>query len=144
MNSNITEPYLHGSSQLSIRFNDLSQMKEIQNKIQKLIPQKLKNQINFKIDGNIRRPPMIRTEKVESLWKIVNSIGRRLDINLREEHRWSSADICFADADKHLIDGLGAVGAKPEKKNEFILRHSILERSALLASLLIELNGKEL
>ena len=44
-----------------------------------------------------------------------------------------SADICLIDENNFMIDGLGPVGIKPPNGSEFILRHSILERAALLA-----------
>jgi D-alanine-D-alanine ligase len=138
--TNITEPYAHGESQLSVRFNDTNQMKVIDDKIKKLIPKKNKKEINIQVEGGIRRPSMQNTEKVKVLLKKVKSVADKLDINLREEHRWSSADICFIDENKYMIDGLGPSGAKPSKKSEFILKHSLLERSALLATLLTELN----
>ena len=76
---------------------------------------------------------MIRTDKVDALWTKIEKVGQSLDINLREEHRWSSADICLIDENNFMIDGLGPVGIKPPNGSEFILRHSILERAALLA-----------
>ena len=101
---------------------------------------KYKKEINIQLKGGVRRPSMSRTDQVEVLWNKIKVIASRLDINLKEEHRWSSADICFADESKYLIDGLGPVGAKLQKKSEFKLRHSLLERSALLAVILSELN----
>ena len=133
LESNITEPYAHGSVRLSVRFNDSDQMKLIDTKIRKFIPKKYKNLIHIQIEGGERRPSMIRSEKVEFLWKIIRDIANKLDINLREEHRWSSADICFVDQGKYIIDGMGPIGSKPSNKSEYILRHSLLERTTLLA-----------
>jgi D-alanine-D-alanine ligase len=132
-NSNITEPFAHGSVNLSVRFNDIEQMKIIDTKIRSRLPKKIKSNINYQFDGGIRRPPMIRTDKVDALWTKIEKVGQSLDINLREEHRWSSADICLIDENNFMIDGLGPVGIKPPNGSEFILRHSILERAALLA-----------
>lgn len=142
LESNITEPYAHGSVRLSVRFNDSEQMKIIDDKIKKLIPKKYKKNIHLQIEGGERRQSMLRSEKVESLWKIIKDIANKLDINLREEHRWSSADICFVDQNKYRIDGMGPIGSKPSNKSEFIFRHSLLERAVLLAMTLYELFSK--
>ena len=144
MESNITDPYVHATTQLSIRFNDSAQMDCIDTRLRKLLPRPKRKQLQIEFEGGMRRPPMVKTERVLGLWQLVSRIAGTLDISMREEPRWSSADICFADASRYLIDGLGAVGAKPEKKTEFILRHSLLERSALLAILLSELKGQDL
>ena len=140
MESNITEPYAHASLNLSVRFNDMEEMKSVDHKIKKTLAKKHKKMFNLQVEGGIRRPAMIKTDKVESLWKNIRKISSKLDINLREEHRWSSADINFVDNDKFVIDGLGPSGANPSKKSEFILKHSILERATLLAILLTEIH----
>ncbi len=141
-NSNITEPFAHGSVSLSVRFNDIEQIKNIDIKIRRLLPKRQKSNIIYQFEGGIRRPPMMRTDKVAELWNRIKKVARDLDINLREEHRWSSADICLIDENKFMIDGMGPVGAKPSTGSEFILRHSILERAALLAITLSRLNEK--
>jgi D-alanine-D-alanine ligase len=139
LNSNITEPYAHGSVNLSVRFNDMIQMKEIDTKIRKFLPKRGISNITYQFEGGVRRPSMIKTEKVEKFWNIIKQEAGNLDIYLREEHRWSSADICHIDENKIMIDGLGPVGMKPSNGSEFILRHSILERAALLSMTLYSL-----
>jgi D-alanine-D-alanine ligase len=140
MESNITEPYANASMNMSVRFNSISRMQKVDEKIKSALPKKYRKLISLNVEGGIRRPAMLKTNKVEQLWKKIKGIAERLDINLREEHRWSSADICFVDDKKYVIDGFGPRGAKPSNKSEFILRHSMLERAALLAVLLIDLH----
>jgi D-alanine-D-alanine ligase len=115
-------------------------LKSTDKKIRDLIPKKYKNIIDFQIEGGQRRPPMKQTEKVKSLWQTIKAIAEKLDIDLHEEQRWSSADICFVENDKYIIDGLGPVGGKPPKDREYIIHHSLLERGALLAIILRELS----
>jgi len=71
-------------------------------------------------------------------------IAYSLDINLREEHRWSSADICFLEPYQYAIDGMGPIGVKPSDQSEYILRHSLMERAALLAMILAQLSPKNI
>lgn len=139
LESNITEPYAYAAAHLSVRFNLPGQIEDTDQKIRKLVPKKGKGNYAIRFEGGIRRPPMIRTEKTEQLYGKLKEIAARLDINLKEEHRWSSADICFINDNKSMIDGLGPAGTKPSNKTEYILKHSLLERSALLANLLMEL-----
>jgi D-alanine-D-alanine ligase len=138
LESNITEPFAFGSTKLSVRFNNMAQMAETDEKIRKLCERKSSKKWKIQIEGGVRRPSMIKTEKTEEAYEKLKKIAQRLDINIREEHRWSSADICFVNNEKYLIDGLGPAGMKPAKKSEYILKHSLLERSAMLANLLIE------
>lgn len=142
MKSNITDNYAHGEVKLSVRFNDPDQAKSINTRIKKLLNKKILKLVDFQFEGGIRRPPMERNENVERLWNTFKKIAEKLDIRLLEEHRWSSADICFVDRAIPVIDGMGPVGGKSMNKTEFILRHSLLERSALLAMAIWELSKK--
>jgi D-alanine-D-alanine ligase len=138
--SNIMENYAHGDIKLSVRFNNPEQFEEIDGQIRKLAQRRRSSQWSIRLEGGQRRPPMVRTDQVERLWQVIKSVATDLDIRMREEHRWSSADICFADQRVALVDGFGPVGAKPPKQSEYILRHSLLERSTLLAMTLIRLH----
>ncbi len=138
--SNITEPFANGEVSLSVRFNEPDQFIEIDKRIRKYIPKRRKGAIHYQLEGGLRRLPMVRTPQVAELFGIIKYIAEGLDIRLLEEHRWSSADICFVANAKHVIDGLGPVGTKPTHKSEYILRHSMMERSALLAMTLYELS----
>jgi len=142
MKSNITDLYAHGEVKLSVRFNDPEMVRLIDKKIKKMIPKKYLKVLDFQFEGGIRRPPMIKTEGVKNLWKEIKKISEKLDIRLLEEHRWSSSDICFVDEKIPVIDGLGPVGAQTSNKTEYILRHSLLERVALLAMVIRELSAK--
>lgn len=140
MKSNITEHFAHGEVRMSVRFNEPDQVKLIDKKIKKIIPKKYLKLLDFQFEGGIRRPPMERTQQVERLWNVMKKIAEQLDIRLLEEHRWSSADICFVDKNIPVIDGLGPVGDKSSNKTGYILRHSLLERAALLATAIQELS----
>jgi len=136
MSSNITEPFAHGEVSLSVRFSNPEQINSIDKKIRKLIPTKYKDFLYFQIEGGERRPAMVYSPHIEEFWKEIYEIAQILDIRLFKEHRWSSADIGFVDQNKHLIDGLGPVGVKHHNKSEYILKHSLLERAALLAMII--------
>ncbi len=144
INSNITYPFAHAEAAMSVRFNETSQFEELDAKIRKLLPKKNKKDLlHFQMEGAQRRPAMVHNAKNEVLWQFVKNIAKRLDIQLRQEHRWSSADICFVgnNENNYSIDGMGPIGSKPSKKSEFILRHSLLERATLLTMLIYELKN---
>jgi D-alanine-D-alanine ligase len=86
---------------------------------------------------------MLRNENVEKLWNMVKKIADNLDIRLLEEHRWSSSDICFVNNNKSVIDGIGPVGSDTVRHDEFIYRHSLLDRAALLAKVIYNLSKEQ-
>lgn len=132
-NSNISNVSAHGKINLAVRYNHLEQLKKIESTILKLTPKKYSKLLDIYISVGDKRSVMERSEKIEEFWTIIKSVANKLDIRLREEHRWSSSDICFVPDDKFKIDGIGPIGIKDENKQEYILKYSLIERSALLA-----------
>jgi len=142
LNTNILEPYAHGEVILSVRFNDMALYTSVDNRIRKLIPhRKFTNRILFQIEGGLRRPPMLETASINEFWEKARVTAGKLDIVLRREHRWSSADICFIEKEKQMLDGFGPVGQQEQDKSEYILRHSLLERATLLGVIMKEISG---
>jgi len=138
--SNISDLYAHAEASLSVRFNQPEQAEEIDEKILQLAKKRIHKNLRVQIGGGVRRPPMLRSAGVEKVWKRIKAVADRLDIRILEEHRWSSSDICFVDNDQAMIDGVGPIGSDSINKEEFILRHSVLDRASVLAILLYELN----
>ncbi|KAA3659698.1 MAG: hypothetical protein DWQ10_08380, partial [Calditrichaeota bacterium] len=138
-NSNLLNIYAHGKINLSIRFKHLEQIEEIESKIMKFIPKRYSKILDTYISIGNKRPVMERTERVEAFWNMIKDVANTLDIRLREEHRWSSSDICFVTENKFKLDGIGPIGTQDENKQEFILKYSLIERSALLAMLIYRL-----
>lgn len=136
--SNVLNLSAHGKINISVRYNHPDQLNAIESKIVKLLPQ-YKTLIDTYISIGNKRPVMQRMDGVEALWKAFKTTADNLDVRLREEHRWSSSDICFVPEGKNKIDGVGPVGTQDENKQEYILKYSLIERSALLAMVLARL-----
>jgi len=139
LKSNVMGHYANADISLSVRFHDIEQMQQVDEKIRNSVTKKDHGMLHFQIEGGIRRPAMNSSETIKDLYQVIKNISQKLDIRVREEHRWSSADICFAESSKPMVDGLGPLGTKIKGTDEFVLRHSILERSTLLALTLLEL-----
>ena len=142
LNTNIMQPYAHGEVLLSARYNRLEQFAEMDRKIRKMIPfRKYSGRILFQIDGGLNRNPFTETGQVQEFWKLVKNLAVKLDIRITREHRWSSADICFVEGDRCILDGFGPTGQKEQDRQEYILRHSLQERALLMAMTLREISG---
>lgn len=138
-NSNIMYPHAHGEVRLSVRFNDKETFREVEGKISDRLPKKFLKGVDWQIVGGLRRPSMEESEKVSEFWNDIKKQASKLDIRVTKEHRWSSSDICFIDTNKiAVIDGFGPVGDHSIEGKEYILTHSILERSLLLAMTLMK------
>jgi len=142
MRSGIATLHANCEAQLSVRFDSQEQGEALDRKIQNLVKKMNSRKNRFQIEGGICRLPMIRNQETGNLYQRVKVISNRLDIRTIEEHRWSSSDICAVRQDRARIDGLGPIGDAPHDYEEYILRHSLLDRAALLALLLNDLRPK--
>jgi len=135
--SNIFKKQAHGSAGISVRFHALSDLEAIEQKIQRLVKAQKKNK-NFKLhlEGGLKRPPMPQNEANEAFFSGVEELTKTLSIRVSKEHRWSSSDICHVPDTIARLDGLGPVGEILPSDKEQISRHSLIERSLLLALLL--------
>jgi D-alanine-D-alanine ligase len=137
--SNIFKMFAYGYAGISIRHNSAEILKEIESKVNKIIGAQKRSKIyQVHLEGGIRRPAIIATEKAKSFYTNIQKIAKQIDVRIEEEHRWSSADICHIQKDIPKIDGLGPVGEYLPSENERIIRHSIIERALLLSMLLIK------
>ncbi len=143
MKSGISTLYAHGEAALSVRFNDVHHAEVVDQKIRQIVKKTKCHKCRFQISGSVRRPPMICTQEVKHLYMVIKDICNKIDIRVSEEHRWSSSDICFTESTKPQIDGLGPVGKAPHDDEEYILRHSLIDRATLLAMLLQALHPKK-
>ncbi len=134
--SSIGSLYTHGEAVLSVRFNETVQGNTMDKKIREFVRKTRCGKTRFQISGSMRRPPMTRTKYTEMLYDLVRQICSEFDIRILEEHRWTSSDICFVDDTIHKIDGMGPIGDAIHNEEEYILRHSLIDRALVLAQLL--------
>jgi D-alanine-D-alanine ligase len=143
INSNISHLYSHGEAVLSVRFNEPEQVEIYDNKIHSLVKKVKSDRIQVQISGETRRNPMVKNDEIIRIFKKVKDIADKIDIRILEEHRWSSANICFVDYNKAKIDGLGPIGDVSKENEEYILQHSLMDRATLIALLLIKLHKED-
>ncbi|HAC62870.1 MAG TPA: carboxypeptidase [Cyanothece sp. UBA12306] len=95
------------------------------------------------IEGGIGRPPMEKTPASEQLWQKARQAGSELGLELEEATAGGGSDGNLTNLYAPTLDGLGAIGDAAHSPGEFIYLDSLVERSALLARLLIEPSLKE-
>jgi D-alanine-D-alanine ligase len=135
--SNIFKVYAHGSAGISVRYNSKEKLELIEQKIKKIISQQKRSKVyQIQFEGGQKRPSLEQTEKINDFYKSIQAITKQIDVRISKEHRWSSSDICHISKDQPKIDGLGPVGEFLLSDNERIIRHSLIERSLLMALIL--------
>ena len=93
--------------------------------------------ITFTLEHRLASPPMPRTDAVASLEGLAVQAAKSLGFDLRGVSTGGAADSAFAaQAGAPALDGLGPIGGLDHSPDEYILKSSIVPRTALLAELI--------
>lgn len=85
----------------------------------------------------MNRPPFIRSDKGERLYKAAGGLAARLGFPLPETMRGGVSDGNFTAAlGKPTLDGLGCGGHGAHAEDEHILRSTVRNRAALMLNML--------
>jgi glutamate carboxypeptidase len=128
--------------QLDVRVPDEPTATEILGKIEALKP--VDPDITLEISGGLNRPPFPQSESGKRLFAHTAGIAAELGITLEGVSTGGGSDGNFTAAlGVPTLDGLGADGAGAHTFDEYILVSSVAPRTALLANLMLTLDGKE-
>ena len=94
--------------------------------------------VKLRIEGAIGRPPMEPTPRNRRLWETARRLGADLGLDLEEATAGGASDGNTTSLFTATLDGLGAVGDGAHARHEFVFAEKLVERSALLALLLME------
>ena len=111
-------------------------------KVQALFAQQPIPGVTFEVSYEPSHPPMPRTDAVAKLENMAISIGAKLGFSLRGASTGGAADAAFAvDEGVPALDGMGPIGGLDHGPDEYILKSSIVPRTALLARLIMAIPG---
>ncbi|MFQ5690109.1 MAG: M20 family metallopeptidase [Gemmatimonadota bacterium] len=89
------------------------------------------------IEGGMQHLPMERTARNRALWAEARRLGTALGLELREGFSGGASDGNTTSRYTATLDGLGAVGDGAHAPHEFVRLDRMVERTALLALLLL-------
>ena len=93
----------------------------------------------IQVSGELNRPPMPSNELMKTTFEKARKIAAGIGMELRASGTGGASDANFvAPLGIPVLDGLGAVGDGGHSEREFILKDSLPERAALLATILRE------
>ena len=90
------------------------------------------------IEGSVGRPPMEKTPGNSQLWQQAQQAAAELGIAIDEGTAGGSSDGNTTSLFAPTLDGLGAVGENAHAVGECVYLDQLVERSALLARLLVD------
>ena len=91
----------------------------------------------IKVEGGIGRPPMQETDRNRALWKLAKKEGKRLGLALKDATAGGASDANTTSLYTATLDGLGTIGDGAHASHEYILKNKLIERTALLALLIL-------
>jgi glutamate carboxypeptidase len=93
--------------------------------------------VRLSVEGRIGRPSMERTARNDALWQQASGLGKELGIDLQQGRAGGGSDGNTTSQYTATLDGLGPVGDGAHAEHEFLYIDKTLERTALLALLLL-------
>ena len=123
------------SIQVDFRYMNKSEGEEIDKKIKNFTAELKGAEIS--IEGGLRRPPVVKNERNQKLWKLAQECAEKLGLQIEEDLSGGGSDGSITSQFTATLDGLGAVGEGAHSPTEKILVDETLERSALLTALLL-------
>jgi glutamate carboxypeptidase len=91
----------------------------------------------LEVTGGFDRPPLERTPRNQVLWEEAKMLGRLLGLELEQGAAGGGSDGNYTSLYTATLDGLGAIGEGAHARHEFVTIEGLVERSALLALLLL-------
>lgn len=123
----------HATITLIARFEEKSRSAELDEHIRRIAERSINAKLQVQVKRGPRLLPVANTEKNVRFFEDVKTLARRLEIRIEPVHRFSSSDICFVPETVPVLDGFGPIGGDTNTLNEYVLRDSLIDRSALLA-----------
>jgi glutamate carboxypeptidase len=124
-----------GSAQVDVRVPDMETAERVEQALKQIIPEL--NGCAIEMTGWFNRLPLEKTRANERLWNLAQVEGKKLKLELKEGMAGGGSDGNTTSLYTATLDGLGAVGDGAHADHEFLFIDRMVERSALLALLLL-------
>ena len=126
-------------AQLTIRFTDPETGAQLDGQVERIAGARRTPGVRMLVSARPGRPALRPTERDQELLQAIQRIGRDVSLQVSSGYRWAAADICFASDSAARIDGMGPIGGAARTDDEYILRHSLVDRATLLALTMMDL-----
>ena len=125
----------HSQAVVDVRVPTIADGERIESEIHGLEP--VTPGVHLTVEGRIGRPSMELTPRNHALWERAAALGRDLGIELQRGRAGGGSDGNTTTQYTATLDGLGPVGHGAHAEHEFLYVDRTLERTALLALLLL-------
>jgi D-alanine-D-alanine ligase len=96
-----------------------------------------KNSTNGKLKAHVHkeggRLPVVESEESYKFFEKIQNIAQKMEITVKLQHFNISSDVSLAPDNIPVIEGFGPLAENCGAPDEYIIRDSLIDRSALLA-----------
>lgn len=124
---------------LTLRYSDPEIGPELDERVQRIADARTVPGVRMTVSARPGRPAVRPTDLDRSLLETIQQTARDLSRPIDGGERWAAADLSFVGENTARIDGMGPIGGAARTDDEYILRHSLVERAMLLAVTMLEL-----
>ncbi|AJM92318.1 MULTISPECIES: M20/M25/M40 family metallo-hydrolase [Nitrosopumilus] len=116
----------------------------LDSKIRSIMKKRETGQIKLEAEINQiqTRPPVIEEKSDKKFYEMVEDLAKKHEIKIKRHQQIMSSDISNVPSRLPALDGFGPLGHKYRSAKEYIIHDSIVERSALLTSILYKCSEK--
>jgi D-alanine-D-alanine ligase len=82
------------------------------------------------------RPPVLEEESDTAFYEMIEDLAKKHEIKIKRHEQMMSSDISNVPPELPALDGFGPKGHKYRSTQEYIIHDSIVERAALLTSII--------
>jgi glutamate carboxypeptidase len=126
----------HSQAVVDVRVPTVADGKQIEKAIYSMQP--MTPGVRLTIEGGIGRLSMEQTPRNKLLWQRAESLGKDLGLSLQQGRAGGGSDGNTTSQYTATLDGLGPVGHGAHAEHEFLYIDKTLERTALLALLMLD------
>jgi len=125
----------HSQAVVDVRVPTIADGERIEREIRGLKP--TTPGVRLTVEGGIGRPSMEQTPRNKALWEQAESLGHDIGLQLTPVRAGGGSDGNTTSQYTATLDGLGPVGHGAHAEHEFLYIDKTIERTALLALLLL-------
>jgi glutamate carboxypeptidase len=119
---------------IGFRFPSTEDEKYLEGKMKAIIKKQETPNTSCKIEILTSRPAMNQSASNRKLYDSVKEVAKTLKLPVKEEFRSGASDAnLIAQQNIPVIDGLGPMGGKDHSENEYMIKDSLVQKTALIA-----------
>jgi len=119
---------------IDFRFSSIEDKKYLEGKIKDIVKKQLTPNTSCKVAILTSRTPMNQCTANRELFNKVKDVAKSLNLQLKEEFRPGVSDANFiAQLNIPVIDGLGPIGGKDHSEDEYMIKESLVQKTAHIA-----------